>query len=287
MLKFNPDIENEEAIDNDKLPWLVFRIKHNLYAVNSDIISSIAILPEEITPIPESPEYIKGIVNVRGNVIPVVDTRVLFHIKSIEEEQKNFEEMLVARKKEHIEWVNELVRCYEQGETFTLATDPHMCKFGMWYDKFTTDNNQVMFHLNQIRNPHIELHECAVKLQEAMKESDHRETADEIFQTLKEELCPQIMKCLDETVSAVNDNARIMTITLEHSDEDRTVNVSLIVDQVLSVEQLDFLADNGKMKTFHDTRFVCGVAKSEKYPDKLISLVNEETMFAISENIDY
>ena len=37
-----------------------------------------------ITPVPQTPEYVKGVINLRGKVIPVVDLRLRFGMDSIE-----------------------------------------------------------------------------------------------------------------------------------------------------------------------------------------------------------
>lgn len=37
-----------------------------------------------ITPVPQTPEYVKGVINLRGKVIPVIDLRVRFGIDGID-----------------------------------------------------------------------------------------------------------------------------------------------------------------------------------------------------------
>ena len=37
---------------------------------------------QKITPVPQMPEYVKGVINLRGRVIPVVDLRVKFGVKA-------------------------------------------------------------------------------------------------------------------------------------------------------------------------------------------------------------
>jgi len=37
---------------------------------------------QKITPVPQMPEFVKGVINLRGRVIPVVDLRVKFGLKS-------------------------------------------------------------------------------------------------------------------------------------------------------------------------------------------------------------
>jgi len=37
-----------------------------------------------ITPVPQTPEFVKGVINLRGKVIPVIDLRLRFGMESIE-----------------------------------------------------------------------------------------------------------------------------------------------------------------------------------------------------------
>ncbi len=73
----------------------------------------------------------------------MMDLRITFGLKPIVEECKDFEQMIDARKQDHIHWVNELERYIKEGGSFTLAKDSHQCAFGKWYDNFTTDNHQL------------------------------------------------------------------------------------------------------------------------------------------------
>lgn len=38
-----------------------------------------------ITPVPKTPDYVKGVINLRGRVIPVVDLRVKFGLEEVEQ----------------------------------------------------------------------------------------------------------------------------------------------------------------------------------------------------------
>ncbi|WP_404423982.1 chemotaxis protein CheW [Nibricoccus sp. IMCC34717] len=37
---------------------------------------------QKITPVPQMPEYVKGVINLRGRVIPIIDLRVKFGLKA-------------------------------------------------------------------------------------------------------------------------------------------------------------------------------------------------------------
>ncbi len=38
----------------------------------------------EITPVPQTPDYMKGVINLRGNVIPIIDLRLKFAMPEVE-----------------------------------------------------------------------------------------------------------------------------------------------------------------------------------------------------------
>ncbi|NLK61967.1 MAG: purine-binding chemotaxis protein CheW [Fusobacteria bacterium] len=63
--------------------YLTFSLGNENYGVKIELVKEIiAMMP--ITPIPKTPEYIKGILNLRGKIIPIVDLRLKFSMNWIE-----------------------------------------------------------------------------------------------------------------------------------------------------------------------------------------------------------
>lgn len=57
--------------------YLSFNLGDEEFAVNvSKVLNILEML--KITEVPKSPEYMKGVINLRGTVLPVVDTRIKF-----------------------------------------------------------------------------------------------------------------------------------------------------------------------------------------------------------------
>jgi purine-binding chemotaxis protein CheW len=54
-----------------------FRIGRETFGLPIAIVREIVRVPE-ITPVPNAPEYIEGVINLRGRIIPVVDLRKRF-----------------------------------------------------------------------------------------------------------------------------------------------------------------------------------------------------------------
>lgn len=60
-----------------------FRLGNEEYGVEITKVREI-MLPGQITNIPETPGYIKGLINIRGTVIPVIDLRARFGLTAEE-----------------------------------------------------------------------------------------------------------------------------------------------------------------------------------------------------------
>lgn len=70
------DIEDIEE-DTQKGKYLTFILDNESYGIGiNNVTEIIGIQP--ITLVPELPDYIKGIINLRGKIIPVMDVRLRF-----------------------------------------------------------------------------------------------------------------------------------------------------------------------------------------------------------------
>ncbi len=89
------------------LPWLVFNLNQGYYALNSSVISSIVELPDKITPLHNVPNYVHGLINYRGRVIPLLDLRQLLEIRSLEEarvaSRKSYQERIIVIENNHMQ----------------------------------------------------------------------------------------------------------------------------------------------------------------------------------------
>jgi purine-binding chemotaxis protein CheW len=65
-----------------------FRIGRETFGLPISIVREIVRVPE-ITSVPNAPDYIEGVINLRGRIIPIVDLRKRFGQKSVEANKKN------------------------------------------------------------------------------------------------------------------------------------------------------------------------------------------------------
>ena len=59
--------------------YLTLILMDEYYGVNVDKILQIIAIPD-ITKIPKTPEFVKGVINLRGKIIPVIDLRLRFKL---------------------------------------------------------------------------------------------------------------------------------------------------------------------------------------------------------------
>jgi len=71
----NRDIMEDE--DTLKGKYLIFSMDNELYGMEIRYITEIIGI-QPITEVPEMPDYVKGITNLRGKIIPVMDARLRF-----------------------------------------------------------------------------------------------------------------------------------------------------------------------------------------------------------------
>lgn len=71
-------LDDDDESQEDK--YLTFRIDGEFYGINVlDVVEILRMIG--ITPIPESLPYIRGIINLRGKIIPVMDVRLRFGLE--------------------------------------------------------------------------------------------------------------------------------------------------------------------------------------------------------------
>ena len=64
----------EQAAQEPVIQWVTFHLAGETYAVNVMQVQEV-LRVAEITPVPGAPDYVLGIINLRGNVVTVIDAR--------------------------------------------------------------------------------------------------------------------------------------------------------------------------------------------------------------------
>jgi len=70
----------EELEDTQEGKFLTFSLSGEDYGIEIRDVTEIICI-QNITTLPDTPEYVKGVINLRGKVIPVIDVRIRFRLE--------------------------------------------------------------------------------------------------------------------------------------------------------------------------------------------------------------
>ena len=240
-------------------PWAVLKLSDQIFAISVKHVETMVLLPK-VVPVPNTPDFIRGVIDLRGKVFPLIDLRKRLGIPSIEEEAKAFVEKMEAAKTAHKNWLQELENSVRENRPFTLATDPHQCAFGKWYDSVTTDDLFLATLLKRIEAPHQQIHALALKV-ERLKETKDFEAIDELLANAKRTVFVEIMRHFDTVKTSFLTDRKEIAVAV-HTQEK---SFALAVDSVETVES--FAED-----------------KIEKFSDQLHSSTERPVPISIGKN---
>lgn len=258
------------TIEQTIYPYILFKIRDGFYSVNSKYIETILQMPT-FEPIPDSSPNITGVFMHRDKSIQLLDLRGALGFPTLKKEYAKFSNMIDQRKQDHINWVNELERCIEKNEPFKLATDPHKCAFGKWYDNFEIDNTGVLFQLHKIEEPHKKLHEAAQSFASCERECakcTRPECLKTTMENAKNIYMPQILNLLDETKKIFKSTVYREMILIIQGE----CRIGLVVDDVLSVEDLTSYGDITSLHKFNASPLLTNIQKSSKIEDTVLEV---------------
>ena len=72
-----------EDLNDEVLQWVTYRLGDETYGINVMQVQEV-LRYTEIAPVPGAPDYVLGIINLRGNVVTVIDTRSRFGLPPTE-----------------------------------------------------------------------------------------------------------------------------------------------------------------------------------------------------------
>ena len=83
----------------EKKSYLSFKLEDEIFAIEVKNVLEVLQM-QKITKVPKTPKFIKGVVNFRGEILPIVDTRLKFSIQEVKDISKFVIIFLTFQKKE-------------------------------------------------------------------------------------------------------------------------------------------------------------------------------------------
>lgn len=227
-----PSLSSKSTADGTSGPWLIAKVAGGLYAIPAMFVQTMVVCPE-VTAIPNTPAFTRGVINLRGQVMPLIDLRKRLNLKSIREDKDKLCSLLEAREEDHKKWLTELELSIKENRQFNLATDPHKCAFGRWYDTFQTDDLTFSFMLKKFEEPHKAIHGIAATAQK-LQQDGNEAGAMHVIEEARQTTLAVMIHLFEETKALIRQSTREIVVVLEQDNR----HVAITVDKLDAVEAL-------------------------------------------------
>ena len=121
------------ALTNLAGKYLTVVLENEAYGLNVLKIREIIRL-QKITPVPQMPDFVKGVINLRGRVIPIIDLRVKFGLKAEFTERTCIVVVQVKMPSEQVVQMGLIVDSVEEVVNLTAAEIEPTPEFGAKID---------------------------------------------------------------------------------------------------------------------------------------------------------
>ncbi len=85
--------EKKAAVTEEVVQIVTFQVGEEEYGLDIDSVAEV-IRPLKITPLPQMPEFVEGVINLRGVIIPLVDMRKRFERPTLTSDPKKVRMMI-------------------------------------------------------------------------------------------------------------------------------------------------------------------------------------------------
>jgi len=261
--------------NDDQLPFVIFLIDNERYAISAHYVQDIRTVPT-VTTLPNSPAYIRGVIEVREHIFPLIDLRVKIDLPTF---ANNLESEMKQREQDHINWLDELESSVRERREFKLTTDPHKCKFGLWYDTYTAQSYDEERSLKKFDLPHKKIHEIGITVKKLIEKQKEDEAISLIREARNKEL-REMMLLFPEFIQITKQQVKNeIAILLADCDKRTAITVDYIetIDELASgsLEPISEFDQSNKMS------LLSGIAKDMK-DNALVFVLDPSQVFKIA-----
>lgn len=264
--------DKESKMKKSKIasPWVLLNLNNITYAISCESVLSLNQLPE-VTSIPVAPLEIRGVINFRGKIIQLVDTRKILNIKTVMAEINEFDDLMNQRCQDHLNWIKNLEKTVIEDNTFTLQTNPHKCAFGKWYDSYNSKNTDLMFvsTFAKFDKPHQAIHQIGVTAEGLIK-SGNKKAAIELIESTKNTELKQMLHLFDDLKEAYKSSRKEIVVVIGSED----VCIGLSVDQITAIEHLYEIDEDLIKQSISHTEYLAGYGKRKD--GSVVFLLNDD-----------
>ncbi|WP_369985769.1 CZB domain-containing protein [Thalassolituus sp.] len=224
--------------------YLTFHLPRAKYALPVDAIQYITTL-DAIDPhdVPSGNRGIRRMFTYERTQIPLFNFSALIGAGSQQDECQQLIDMLGQRRQDHIDWIEALEHSLVTGDEFKKATNPHLCAFGLWYDKYKAYDEELHAIMVQFDEPHKRIHSLAETLLKMSADEDKKEEAIRILNNERHSTLKLLLRLFGQARSRLEEMLKPVVVILRAGK--RTYGIELdSIDQIMEFDQRHWLADH-------------------------------------------
>lgn len=142
--------ENEGMEEKEENQYVIFRIEDQNYGIEIEHVHEIDRLKEvTVCPVPKAPEYVEGIINLRGEVVPVIDLRKKLELP-VKETSRETRILIVKIENKTIGLIVDMVSTVVNVDTDEITATPEEIKDvnTRYFSGIVKINNKLILLLN-------------------------------------------------------------------------------------------------------------------------------------------
>ncbi len=220
-------LENQ-TLDFDEIQMVTFNVSNEEYGFPIEKVNEV-LRVGDITAVPNTHEYIEGILTVRDSVLPIIDIRKLFGMHSLVLDLYAQIDYIINQNEY---WYNQVKSAVDTKSNFRGILDSEQSLLGIWIVNFRSVSETIGKVIQDLRYINFKLFSETNELFDIMKSNnneDYLTFLNEVvfveFQSLK----TKVDELKDAIKRGIIEDQRIMVVEINH------LPVGILVDRIQQV----------------------------------------------------
>lgn len=221
----------ESLFIDGKISVITFSTHDATFAIPLEQVRYIEKDVERNIKVDESSHFNHEVITFQNKAIPLYDFCNLTGSTSAVSNGHKLIEIFNGREQDHVEWMQALEDSIKEGVPFTKTTDPNKCAFGVWYNKFKSEDEDLNEVMVKFDEPHKHIHGLAKELLDIRQVDEER--ALTLFKRESANAFAQLRKLFDNARERVTASIRPIIVFVEQGNGKTT---ALRLDNIKDIE---------------------------------------------------
>ncbi|MDA8432464.1 MAG: chemotaxis protein CheW [Nitrospiraceae bacterium] len=250
-------LDQQGSVGTQEVPYLVFSAKDYVLALPYFDVIQIVDSPT-CTSVPNMPGYLRGVIDLMGEAVPLIDTRIRLSIQSRQEEVTEFVQTFMVKKQDHLNWIGELKQAVEHDKDITVERNPHRCAFGRWYETYRPNTLALATYISQFDAPHKAIHKLADQAEE-LTGAGRKEEAKLLVHAAENNELAKLVTLFDGFEEKMRQSYQEYAVVVAHDGQ----KYALSADSIKYFEEMDEIVKDVPLLGDIDKMMIQGIGRKK------------------------